>query len=511
MTARCVDGAPGHAVESYDARMSDRPRRRIQVIVNPASGRDEPVLNTLNDVFGAHGVTWDARVTHRYGDAGALARAAVEDGVDIVAGYGGDGTQHEIANALVRAAMETGRTVPLGVLPGGTGNGFARELGLPRTLREAVEVLCTSDRLRLVDVGRARVTRDGEEQEELFIQRLYLAMEPDQQTSREEKDRFGVLAYPMSLVQRRNAIGSRRYHVVADGEAIEAHGTRIYVVNSGMSGSGLPALAGYAIDDGLLDCYLLDRDRLATLTSAAERFLDLRTAEAARTYRSCRSITLDAVPDQPVWADGEHIGRTPVAVDVLPGALHVVISDAPPKLGVLHRGFDRLYPAIRFTYEEVLGHEWFTQVTPVLWLGGAPSRNDDLEALVKLGITAVVDVRAERDAPEAFYAEHGIAFRRYRVPDTSVPGPEILSDAVGWMRDQVAEGHTVLVHCAKGRGRSATVLAAYLMATEGWTFDQVDALLRAKRSLVKLQSRHRKALEAWAAAEPDAGTASTHG
>jgi hypothetical protein len=266
-----------------------------------------------------------------------------------------------------------------------------------------------------------------------------------------------------------------------------------------MSGSGLPALSGYAIDDGLLDCYLLDRDRIRTLTSAAERFLDLRTADAARYYRSCRSITIDATPGQPVWADGEHVGRTPVAVDVLPGALRVLVSATPPKLGVLHRGFDRLYPAIRFTYEEVLGHEWFTQVTPVLWLGGAPSRSDDLEALVKLGITAVVDVRAERDAPESFYADRGIAFRRYRVPDTSVPGPEILSDAVAWMRDQVADGRTVLVHCAKGRGRSATVVAAYLMATEGRTFDEVGALLRAKRSLVKLQARHRTALEAWVA------------
>lgn len=479
----------------------ERPRH-IQVIVNPASGRDEPVLNTLNDVFHAHGVTWDARVTHRYGDAARLAREAVEGGADVVAGYGGDGTQHEIANALVRIALETGRTVPLGVLPGGTGNGFSRELGLPRTLREAAELLCTSQRVRLVDVGRARVTRDGETRDELFIQRLYLAMEPDQQTSREEKDRYGVLAYPMSLVQRRHAIESRTYHLQVDGETIEARGTRIYVVNSGMSGSGLPALAGYAIDDGLLDCYLLDRDRLSTLTSAAERFLDLRTADAARTYRSCRTITLDAEPDQPVWADGEHVGRTPVSIDVLPGALHVLVGEAPPKLGVLHRGFDRLYPAIRFTYEELLGHEWFTQVTPVLWLGGAPSKSDDRDALLTLGITAVVDVRAERDAPEAFYAEQGIAYRRYRVPDTQVPGPDILSDAVAWMREQVADGRTVLVHCAKGRGRSATVLAAYLMATEGWSFDQVDALLRAKRSLVKLQPRHRQALEAWIADQP---------
>ncbi len=126
--------------------MPDVPYRRVQVIVNPASGKNEPILNVLDDVFHTYGVDWDARVTHAYGDAGRLTRAAVDDGVDLVAGYGGDGTQHEVANALVQAARETGRLVPLGILPGGTGNGFSREVGTPRTLREATELLCISHR-----------------------------------------------------------------------------------------------------------------------------------------------------------------------------------------------------------------------------------------------------------------------------------------------------------------------------------------------------------------------------
>jgi YegS/Rv2252/BmrU family lipid kinase len=478
------------------------PYPRIQVIVNPASGRDEPILNVLNEVFTAHGVEWDARVTHRYGDAARLAREAIEDGVDLVAGYGGDGTQHEIANAIVRAGLELGHTVPLGVLPGGTGNGFSREVGTPRTLREAVELLCASDLTRAVDVGRATVATDGGTHEELFIQRLYLAMEPDQQVSRAEKDRYGVLAYPMSLVTRPSAVGAHDYRIEADGEVLEAHGNRIYVVNSGMSGSGLTALSGYAIDDGLLDCFLLDRGNLRTLTGAAARFLDLHTADAARYYRSSASITIEADPAQPVWADGEHVGRTPVTVDVLTGALHVVVPEQAPKLGVFHRGFDKLYPAIRFTYEQVLGHEWFTQVSPVLWLGGAPSYQRDLEALVKLGITAVLDLRAERDAAERFFAEHGIAVRQLRVPDTEVPGPDVLTEGVAWIGDQVRQGRVVLIHCAKGRGRSATVLAAYLMQTEGLGFDEVTDRLRAKRPLVKLDDRHRRALEAWIATQP---------
>jgi hypothetical protein len=341
------------------------------------------------------------------------------------------------------------------------------------------------------------VGSDGTTREELFVQRLYLGMEPEQQTSREEKQRFGVLAYPIALLRRPTAAGRHHYRVVADGEHIEVDGTRLYVVNSGMTGSGLAALADYSVDDGLLDAFVIDRENPAMIASALARFLGLHNATSARYYRSCRSIELDAEPDQAIWADGEHVGRTPVTVDVLPGALSVVVPDEPPKLGLFHRGFDRLYPAIRFTYESLLGHEWFTQVTPMLWLGGAPSYQRDLDAVLRLGITAVVDLRAERDAHERFFEQHGIAFRQYRVPDTAVPGPDVLTDAVDWIRARVNEGRVVLIHCAKGRGRSATVLAAYLMQTEGLSFEQVEDLLRRKRPLVKLEARHRRVLGAW--------------
>ena len=89
------------------------------------------------------------------------------------------------------------------------------------------------------------------------------------------------------------------------------------------------------------------------------------------------------------------------------------------------------------------------------------------------------------------------------MPDVTVPDAGILTEAVAWIDDQIADGRTVLVHCAKGRGRSATVLAAYLMKTEGMSFDAVRDLLRSRRALVKLEDRHRRVLEAWVAADQD--------
>ena len=100
------------------------------MVINPASGKDEPVLNVLNDVFHQHeDIEWTISVTKKYSDATAQAREAAEGRADLVAGYGGDGTQHEIANGIL------GTTAVMGVLPGGTGNGFTTELGTPKELR----------------------------------------------------------------------------------------------------------------------------------------------------------------------------------------------------------------------------------------------------------------------------------------------------------------------------------------------------------------------------------------
>ncbi len=168
-------------------------------------------------------------------------------------------------------------------------------------------------------------------------------------------------------------------------------------------------------------------------------------------------------------------------------------------ISFFHRAFDKLYPLIRFTYERVMSQPWFSQITPQLWLGGAPTYRRDYDFILNHGITAVLNIRAERQDDTALYDRHGITHVQYRVPDVMVPDGATITDAVVWIKQQVDDGRTVLVHCAKGRGRSATLLAAYLMRHEGMTFDQANALLSAKRSLTKLESRHQRVLEAWLA------------
>jgi len=289
------------------------PYQKIHVVINPASGKDESIINTLNDVFHQHNIDWDVSITKKYGDATAQAKAAIANGADLVVGYGGDGTQHEIANAV----MSSGGKTPMGILPGGTGNGFAREMGIPKSLRPAVEVLCGNNKIRKIDVAQVG--------DQYFIQRLYVGIEPEEQTSREMKDKYGVFAYAINMAQRRKTQKEINYQVVIDGEKIEFQAVKVYVVNSGMMGTGFSITHTYAIDDGVLDAFFLDSADLNTMAAATSRFFNLHTKKAQRYYRQGREISIDTDPDQPVWSDGEYLGRTPITVKVLPGVLPIVV------------------------------------------------------------------------------------------------------------------------------------------------------------------------------------------
>lgn len=163
----------------------------------------------------------------------------------------------------------------------------------------------------------------------------------------------------------------------------------------------------------------------------------------------------------------------------------------------IHWSFDKLYPAIRFAYERVFGHPWFQQIEEPLWMGGAPTYERDYQFIVDHGINAVLDVRAERQNDLEHFEQNRIDHLKLEVLDVMVPPPEALDAGTEFIDRHIRSDDTVLVHCAKGRGRSATMVAAYLMRYHGYDYAQARELLVERRPLVNLQGRHQRALESW--------------
>lgn len=314
-----------------------RPIKRVQVIINPAAGQNTPVLSTINDVFQPLKIDWDVSITKQAGDARAQAQAAVQNGVDVVAAYGGDGTIMEVASGLL------GSDVPLAILPGGTGNVISIDLGIPADLGAAC-LLAVGEKSRIATIDC------GQLNDQIFLLRLSVGLEAEmvETTTREAKDRYGIFAYLWSAVQNLRQPEIAHFKLTLDGQEIETDGITCIVANSGNLGlTGLNLLPTVKIDDGLLDVIVVQQASMTALfeilgsvlgiretqvLDASAETIDLKLQQALHTWQA-REITIVTTPPRPIQADGEIIGEGIVHCKVLPHALKVLVPDlATPKV-----------------------------------------------------------------------------------------------------------------------------------------------------------------------------------
>jgi YegS/Rv2252/BmrU family lipid kinase len=283
----------------------------MHVIINPAAGQDQPILNILNDVFNQFKIDWEVSITKKFGDATQMAKAAAASGVDLVVGYGGDGTQMEVANGVM------GSDTPMAILPGGTGNAMAFELKIPRDLRQAAEMICQSDNLRKIDLGRIG--------DRYFMLRTYTGPQQEEVASRADKDKYGVMAYPVASLRVFKDLSKVKYQLTLDGKEIEDEGVMCFIFNAGAwGGKNLPEAAGISASDGLLDVLILNKSR-SSIRAFASYELNVGRAKAHVHHWQAKEIKVESDSPQPVWIDGEDHGQTPFTAVVVPQVNSVVV------------------------------------------------------------------------------------------------------------------------------------------------------------------------------------------
>ena len=224
-------------------------RVRACLITNPRSGRGGIDLSDVLPVLQAQG--WEVVVRQKLhgGHATELAQQAVREGFDVVVDCGGDGTLSEIVDGVV------GTEIAVGVLPGGTANVWAAELGVSRRLRVAAMQLAGARR-HWVDVGKITVNgRHGQH----FPPMAGLGLDGAvmARVSKPLKNRIGTLAVGVAAVQALPAARNVPVRVEVDGVHWQGRVTQIVVGNTRRYGGFTRITGGALIDDGLLDICLI--------------------------------------------------------------------------------------------------------------------------------------------------------------------------------------------------------------------------------------------------------------
>lgn len=292
--------------------------KRVHVIVNPASGKDQPILHTLNSVFHPAGIDWDIYVTKAGGDARRLAQEAVQAGADAVAVYGGDGTVAEVAAGLFDSEM------PVVILPGGTTNATARSLGIPLDLAEAAKLLSDPNaQLRVMDMLQVA--------DSYFFGVVAMGIpgEVAVMADRDAKDRLGNLAYAWSAVKATVHAPNSDYTITLDGQEMHSHGVICIILNQS---AGLAQLK-QPVDgaDGLLDVMIFRDESLSTVAKVAGNVMLKNENLVPAEHWQGREVKVVSQPAQAIQADGEVLSSGSVTVKILPSAVRFVVPGSKTK------------------------------------------------------------------------------------------------------------------------------------------------------------------------------------
>jgi YegS/Rv2252/BmrU family lipid kinase len=284
---------------------------RAAVVMNPTKvDDDEAFRKSVRRIMGDHG--WDEPLWLQSTpeDPGlGQAKSAVSAGVDLVLACGGDGTVTACAQGLA------GTGVPLAIIPMGTGNLLARNIGLPMGLDEALAVALAGVQ-QPIDTGIVNGT--------LFVVMAGLGLDAQMlsDTSEPLKKQLGWFAYAISAIRH---LGDRplRVTVTADGgRRRRMRASALIVGNVGWLRGGLPLLPDARPDDGMLDAVVLTVGGLTGWLAVTADIL-LRRPAYGRIYRvqfTKLQVTLDT--DQPWELDGEVMGPTrQLTVMSQPGSL----------------------------------------------------------------------------------------------------------------------------------------------------------------------------------------------
>lgn len=290
---------------------------KVFVVLNPAAGQETHarVRDALARRLGALHIPYEVHETAEGDGLGDVVRARLRDGFDLVVAAGGDGTVSGVVDGLM------GSAIPLCIIPTGTGNLIARELGISTKLDEAVAGIGGASTSRRIDAMRIG--------DRIFILNASVGISASVVSSATTslKNRFGRLAYLWAILLKMFRWRSRYLAVTADGIAGEYRAIEVSIMNCGMVPKALYSRGPtIRIDDGHLDVFVVGMKTIRDYPGLIFNVIMGRPVDFLWRFikvETCATIRSN-VP-LPVQADGDIVGTTPIEIEVVPGAVTVLV------------------------------------------------------------------------------------------------------------------------------------------------------------------------------------------
>jgi YegS/Rv2252/BmrU family lipid kinase len=288
------------------------------VIQNPVAGTADPhtvrkiLTNRLADR------EFEIHETHPDEHLPDVVHKAIDLGYELFIAVGGDGTASLVASALVNT------DIPMAIVPTGTGNVLARELGIPLDIEAAASLVNGNNRERTIDAmwigDHVSVLAVG-----IGISSLTM-----RHTERQAKRRFGLLAYMWVGLEQLSGLRLRPFHLEVDGEKRHVRASEVLITNSSIIGLQ-PFDLGPDVqpDDGKVEVCIVRARTLWDYLRVAWSLLARveKQNENFQCMEARREVQIRTVKPLPVQADGEIIGETPLKIKVMPAAVRVLVPE----------------------------------------------------------------------------------------------------------------------------------------------------------------------------------------
>ena len=325
---------------------------KAELIYNPHGGQVVIRHELSNVVAFLSRCGWTVALQETRGpmEAIELARCAVNKGAKVVIAAGGDGTVNEVANGLLNT------DVALGVLPVGTTNSWALQMGIPalKPVNLGTQVIkliadleeriahplpvnyyrkLLLDAARVLVEGRTVAVDMGEVSGRCFLMWAGIGLDATilGSVSLKEKKALGSWAYLFNAIGLSSRACGTDICLNLDGKIVKTNSPLVVVSNIQLYGGIMAIGAKACVNDAKLDVCIFKGDGFFTFVQHAMNVLSHRHLKDPKVeYYQCSDISIDSTCSLPVHVDGELFTKTPITIRTLPSSLKVIVPKNAP-------------------------------------------------------------------------------------------------------------------------------------------------------------------------------------